>query len=105
LWELLSIDVYVRRQFIHRNWRLAALNKTTVQIHSVFSALKMVNDTICISGDRKLDNVIIAKLQSQSTASIKNTRVEFVRFKPIAISIKAKRPGIDEDTGEVKLGG
>jgi hypothetical protein len=64
----------------------------------------MVDYCICLAPSLPLEDAIIAKLRSESTPSINHTRAEFVRFKPVAISIETKRPGMDEDAGEVQLG-
>jgi hypothetical protein len=61
----------------------------------------MVDYATCLAPDIELEEKISEKLRIDFSPSISHTRAEFIRFKPIAISIETKRPGMDEDTGEV----
>lgn len=77
---------------------------TTARIHGTSSATKMVDYAICLDPDVATKRRIIKKLKSEFTPSINHTKAEYVRFKPIVISLETKRPGMDEDTAKVQLG-
>jgi len=64
----------------------------------------MVDYAISLDPDRITKRRIIEKLKADLSPSINHTKAEYVRFKPIVISIETKRPGMDEDTAKVQLG-
>jgi hypothetical protein len=64
----------------------------------------MVDYAISLDPDRTTKRRIIEKLKADLSPSINHTKAEYVRFKPIVISIETKRPGMDEDTAKVQLG-
>lgn len=79
-------------------------SRTTARIHGTSSATKMVDYVISLDPDLTTMRRIIDKLKSEFTPSINHTKAEYVRFKPIVISLETKRPGMDEDTAKVQLG-
>jgi len=64
----------------------------------------MVDYAISLDPDKNTMRRIIHKLKADFSPSINHTKAEYVRFKPIVISIETKRPGMDEDTAKVQLG-
>jgi hypothetical protein len=64
----------------------------------------MVDYVINLDPDRTTKRRIIEKLKADFSPSINHTKAEYVRFKPIVISLETKRPGTDEDTAIVQLG-
>jgi hypothetical protein len=83
---------------------LIMTSRTTARIHGTSSATKMVDYVISLDPDLTTMRRIIDKLKSEFTPSINHTKAEYVRFKPIVISLETKRPGMDEDTAKVQLG-
>ncbi len=64
----------------------------------------MVDYAIVLVPDYKLHKEITTKLRDRDLLSINQTKAEYVRFKPITVSIETKRPGMDEDNAKVQLG-
>ncbi len=64
----------------------------------------MVDYAISLDPDKTTKHRIIEKLKADFSPTINHTKAEYVRFKPIVISIETKRPGMDEDTAKVQLG-
>jgi hypothetical protein len=64
----------------------------------------MVDYVISLDPDLTTMRRIIDKLKLEFAPSINHTKAEYVRFKPIVISLETKRPGMDEDTAKVQLG-
>jgi hypothetical protein len=64
---------------------------------------KMVDYAIVFVPDIQMHKDITTKLRSDNLLSINYTKAEYVRFKPITVSIETKRPGIDEDSAKIQL--
>jgi len=92
------------------------LDITTAKIHDssllprvvtgAVMASKMVDYALCIDLDTSADmhGRIIERLRAEGKSSINHTAAEYVRFKPIAVSIETKRGNVDEDRMYVQLG-
>ena len=67
---------------------------------------KMVDYALCIDLDTSSDmhQRIIDTLRAEGKPSINHSAAEYVRFKPIAVSIETKRGNVDEDRMYVQLG-
>jgi hypothetical protein len=64
----------------------------------------MVGYALVLIPDYDTHKAITAKLRKGGLLSINHTKAEYVRFKPITVSIETKRPGMDEDGAKVQLG-
>lgn len=64
----------------------------------------MVDYALILVPDPQTHEAITSKLRSNNLQSINHTKAEYVRFKPITVSMETKRPGMDEDSAKVQLG-
>lgn len=64
----------------------------------------MVDYAIVLVPGIRTHKQITAKLRSDNLLSINHTKAEYVRFKPITVSIETKRPGMEEDSAKIQLG-
>jgi hypothetical protein len=64
----------------------------------------MVDYALVLIPDPATHRAILARLRADNLASINHAKAEYVRFKPITVSIETKRPGMDEDSAKVQLG-
>ena len=64
----------------------------------------MVDYALVLVPDHSTHKAITARLRKDGLLSINHTKAEYVRFKPITVSIETKRPGMDEDSAKVQLG-
>jgi hypothetical protein len=65
---------------------------------------KMVDYALVLKQPPDLDERITNTLHAENRPSINHTKMEAVRFSPIAVSIETKRGAVDEDTAFVQLG-
>lgn len=64
----------------------------------------MVDYAITIYSEPMPNKAILDKLRSKHSESINHTKAEYIRFKPIAISIETKRPAAGEGDAKIQLG-
>lgn len=93
----------------HRNKTLTVISRsTTARIDTAAAPAsglsKMVDYALVLIPSYTLHKSITTLLRAKSLASINATKAEYVRFKPITVSIETKRPGMDEDGAKVQLG-